>query len=189
MAKKYAETFYSQKSAFQMEVSGNGIFFTWAPVVTKEDGKTPLKDDNGNFNYQWKDKKIVTSIGIHEACHVADAISTYRTSNKAFYNYLERHGFNKMKDGKLVDNAMTFFHKTEDNPNGKIITLSLDSYQKDGNDIYYLAFGVSKSSKERISYTFQKPDIAYFEAVLRDFISKAIGLPQSKGGTMFKTDD
>lgn len=71
----YKQVFYSSTSALEVELSKNGIFFSIANCLGK--------NENNNFTYNWKEKNI-SKISCSELCHLLEGLQAFRLG-KEYY--------------------------------------------------------------------------------------------------------
>ncbi|MEK7433670.1 MAG: hypothetical protein AABZ74_11105 [Cyanobacteriota bacterium] len=117
----YKQIFYSSYSALEVELTKNGIFFSIANCIGK--------NENGNFTYDWKQKNI-SKISISELCHLLEGLRAFRISkteyeekalklnNGKYKNYQFPHK-NKKGDARigwqLYENKIQYIIKNEKN--------------------------------------------------------------------------
>lgn len=115
----YKQIFYSSSSALEVELSKNGIFFSIANCLGK--------NENGNFTYDWKQKNI-SKLSVSEVCHLLEGLQAFRlgkaeyeekalkVNNGKYKNYQFPHK-NKKGDARigwqLYENRIQYIIKND----------------------------------------------------------------------------
>jgi hypothetical protein len=155
--RKSSQVFYSAKSALEIELSKNGIFFTIAPFKEKKDGF---------LCYNWKEKAI-SKISISELCHLLEGLKYFRDTPETyvFYaqklfgkNYQNYQFCHKNKKGQIIMVGWQLFTlKSKDNCNNRNAEIEED---------VRLQYVIKPQGGQQCFFTIQKQDIARLQAYL-----------------------
>jgi hypothetical protein len=145
MRMTYKQVFYSLRSALEIEVSKNGVFFT----IAENNGK----NSENQITYNWE-KKSVAKISSDELCNLLEGLQAFR-EDSALYEKLaiKLNGDDKYKNFQFV-------HKTEKAE----IRTGWNVFKDKINYIIY-----NKNSNTTKSYRLQNINIARVEKFL-DYI-------------------
>jgi len=143
----YKQVFYSGKSAFEVELSKNGIFCTIADCIGK--------NENGNLTFDWK-KKSTAKMSISELAHLSEGLKAFRHSSDFYFQKAQKlTGDSKYKNYQ-------FIHKSN-NGTGRIGWNCYDSK---------LSFVINFPSNDK-KYLVQEQDIARLDKFMTYIVDKA----------------
>ncbi len=147
------QIFYSSNSAFEVELSKNGIFFSIAP----------LKEKKQNINYyNWKEKAI-SKISLSELCNLLEGLKHFRETEDTYT------AFAQFLFGEKYRNYQ-FVHK---NPKRPELLKMVGWNNSNGSLQFVIRTFKGKENLGTVFFTLQKMDMAKLQMFLEYLVEQA----------------